>query len=326
MPVKQFFGMNAVPGPLWWSAVLGLLACLLSVAPLRAEEAVFPPGSPVGLVPPQDMALSGEFTGFMNPNNGASIMITALPLAAYDEMVAGVTAEALAAKGLMLTGHCEAAKPTFESTCFRATQQAMGQQYQKWLLFVRLANETTMLVATVPDAALAGSHYSTADIDAALATLAYSDRAAMDPLATLPFTIEEGELLPFQQTLSGSVALYAAPPSTATPQPIWIVASSLSAQPLAETVDFSRSAFYQIASVEEPEIGGEQAFDANQLVGHILEGQAKDKKTGAALYVFQAILVDGEGKYYRMVGLTPVATKDTYRPEFLRLVDTLQPR
>src|SRR3546814_5287145 len=50
---------------------------------------------------------------------------------AYDEMIAGLTAEALANKGMTLTGTCDAAKPAFESACFRATQQAMGQQYQK---------------------------------------------------------------------------------------------------------------------------------------------------------------------------------------------------
>src|SRR3546814_3536441 len=100
----------------------------------------------------------------------------------------------------------------------------------------------------------------------------------------------------------------------------------MAVEPLAKTVDYSRAAFYQIASVEEPEITEERAFDANQLVGYILEGQAKDKETGSTLYVFQAILVDAESKYYRMVGLAPVATRDIYRPAFLRLTSTLPPR
>ncbi|WP_340118684.1 hypothetical protein [Pelagibius sp. 7325] len=304
----------------------GLLVCLLPAAPLHAEDAVFPPGSSVGLVPPAGMTLSGDFTGFMNPENGASIMMVAMPPVAYDEVSTGMTEQALAKQGMTLTGTCEAARPAFESVCFRATQQAMGQQYQKWLLVVRLPKETGMVVVTVPEAALHAGAYSNTDLDEALATLAYSNTATADPLAILPFTIEEGELLPFQQTLGGSAALYAAAPSAATPQPLWVVAGSLGAEPLAKTIDYSRAAFYDIASVEEPEIVEEGTFEANQLAGYILEGQAKDKETAATLYVFQAILVDAEGKYYRMVGLTPAATRDTYRPEFLRLARTLQPR
>lgn len=320
---EQFDGNHGSPLALILS---GLLACLLLAAPLRADDTVFPQGSNVGLVPPHGMSLSEDFTGFMNPSNGTSIMISALPAVAYDQIVAGMTSEALAAKGLALTGDCPTAKPTFESTCIRAAQQAMEQGFQKWILIVRFANETSIVVATVPDAALAGGDYSMAEIDAALATLAYSSGASVSRPTTLPFTIEEGELLSFQQILGGSAALYAAVHSTATPQPIWVVASSLGPEPLAETVEFSRSAFFEIASIEEPEILGEQPFKVNQLNGHVLEGRARDESTGATLYVFQALLADAGGKYYRMVGLTPTETQATFRAEFLRLARTLRPR
>src|SRR3546814_21131034 len=106
----------------------------------------------------------------------------------------------------------------------------MGQQYQKWLLIVRLPNETGMVVVTVPEAALGTGAYSSADFDTALATLAYGDSATADPLTTLPFIIEEGELLPFQHTLGGRSALYAAPPSAPTPTPPWAVPTPLAAE------------------------------------------------------------------------------------------------
>jgi hypothetical protein len=64
----------------------------------------------------------------------------------------------------------------------------------------------------------------------------------------------------------------------------------------------------------------------NQLEGHILEGTGKDEETGSDLYVFQAVLVDADDKYYRLVGLAPAGQRALYRPEFLRLMETLQPR
>src|SRR3546814_17114035 len=100
----------------------------------------------------------------------------------------------------------------------------------------------------------------------------------------------------------------------------------MAVEPLAKTVDYSRAAFYQIASVEEPEITEERAFYANQLVGYILEGQAKAKETGSTLYVFPAILVDAESMHYRMFGMAPVPPRHRYRPGVLRLTSILPPR
>src|SRR3546814_17593893 len=144
-----------------------------------------------------------------------------------------------------------------------------------------------MVVVTVPEAALGTGAYSSADFDTALATLAYGDSATADPLTTLPFIIEEGELLPFQQTLGGSAALYAAPPSAATPKPLCVVASSMAVEPLAKPVDYSSAAFYQIASVVQPAITEERDFDANKLLGSILTCQPKDKETGHTPYYYQ---------------------------------------
>jgi hypothetical protein len=181
-----------------------------------------------------------------------------------------------------------------------------------------------MVVATVPEAVVSNGTYTQAEIDAALATLAYSDALDADPLSALPFTIAEGELLPFAQTLSGSAAIYAAPDPAPEPRPVLVVASSLNLQPQAKELAFSRLAFQQIEGLVQPQVSSEQPLVQNELEGHVLEGTATDQQSGSDLYVFQAILADDDGKYYRMIGLVPARERDVYRPEFLRLLETLQ--
>ena len=292
----------------------------------RAQDPVFPPGSRIGLVPPSGLVLSSDFTGFMDEETSTSIMIASVPKEAYEEMTAGMTPERAATQGMTLVGPCDHVTTSMESRCFRVTQSARGFLFQKWLLIARFDNETAMIVVNVPDMVMKEGIYTAAAMETALSSLAYSETLAGDPLDALPFTIEEGELLTFQRTLGGSSAIYAGTPVAGYPQPIWIVASSLDDSAPARELAFSRLAFQQIASLSEVEVTGEAPYAGTDLEGHILEGRGTDQESGSPLYVFQAVLVDASGKYYRLVGLVPDREKSVYRAEFLRLTETLQPR
>lgn len=307
-----------------WPALILALAVL--APPLRAETPVFPPGSRIGLAPPAGLAVSPDFTGFMDRESGTSVVMTAMPREAFDQLSVALTAEQLATQGMTLLGPCDNVKTAFEDRCFRATQEAGGYLVEKWILIAKLENDTAMVVVNLPSIVMNKGIYSAAAIEAALSSLAYSEVLAGNPIDALPFTIEESELLLFQRTLSGSGALYAGPANGAEPQALWVVAASLSSQAQAREVAFSRTVFAQIATLSEVRISDEQSFATAGLEGHILEGTGKDKQSGADIYVFQAILVDASNKYYRMGGLVPAAQKALYRPEFIRLMQTLRPR
>ena len=203
---------------------------------------------------------------------------------------------------------------------------ANGYLFQKWFLLARVAEETAMVVVTVPDLVIADGLYSAAAIEAALSPLAYSDNPAGDPLDALPFTVEEGDLLPFRQLLGGSAAGFGGEATGDGPAPLWIVAASLDTNAAFRDIAFSHTAFQDIAFLSEAQVTAEQPVSVDALSGHLLEGTGKDAESGHDLYAFQAILVDADDKYYRMVGIAPVQLKDLYRPEFLRLMQTLRPK
>ena len=81
------------------------LALLLLVAApaVQAAEPVFPPGSRIGLVPPEAMQASRRFVGFENAARSASIAFVEMPAGAYDSVAADLTKEALKAQGVTLT-------------------------------------------------------------------------------------------------------------------------------------------------------------------------------------------------------------------------------
>ena len=106
----------------------------------------------------------------------------------------------------------------------------------------------------------------------------------------------------------------------------WIVAAALATRAEARQLEFGRLAFQQIGSVSNVQVAEERPLAVGELEGHLIEGSGRDEDTGKALYLFQAILVDPKDKYYRMIGIVPAAQRETYRPEFLRLMQTLTPR
>ncbi|MCP4327484.1 MAG: hypothetical protein GY791_03500 [Alphaproteobacteria bacterium] len=294
---------------------------------LRAGDAPqFPPASRIGLVPPTGFVVSPDFTGFMDREAVASIVITEMPKEAYGDLEAGFTEDNLAAQGMALQGPCPDLAITFEHRCFRASQEASGYLFQKWFLIARLGTETALVLVTMPDLVLQAGVYSEAVVEAALSSIAYSEDLTTDPLEVLPFAIAEGDLLPFKDTMGGSAALFVGEATAEGPQPAWIVAASLGPGTNAANIEFGRLAFQEIATVLDARVTEERRITVGPLAGHVLEGTGTDEVTGDDLFVFQAILVDAEDTYYRLVGLAPMTQKELYRPEFFRLTQTLEPR
>ncbi|MDJ0896822.1 MAG: hypothetical protein QNJ92_16890 [Alphaproteobacteria bacterium] len=305
--------------------MVALAAALLSGA-AGAAEPTFPPGSHIGLAPPSGFVISSDFTGFMDREVGSSIVINTLPAAAYAELTAGFTAERLAGQGMTLLGPCAAVKTAAEHSCLRVSQQARGIPFFKWLMTAKLGHLAALIVVTIPEAVVTGGKYPATAVEAALSSVAYTKVLATNPIDTLPFTIEEGALLPFQRTLGGSTAAFAGKDAGSGPRPLWIVAASLGADTRARSTEFGRAAFAQIAAVQEAQVTNEWPAEVGPLSGYVLEGGGRDADTGGALYVFQAILLDASDTYYRLVGLAPAAQMEVYRPEFWRLMQTLKAR
>src|SRR6266446_5554850 len=83
-----------------------VLLFILALGAPRAQpaDAVYPPGSRLGLVPPSGMVLSTNFFGFEDPNTNAGIILASLPVQAYAELERSVSAEVLRREGVTFGG------------------------------------------------------------------------------------------------------------------------------------------------------------------------------------------------------------------------------
>src|SRR5262245_65800566 len=80
--------------------LLIVIALLLGASPVFAAEVAYPPGSRIGLVPPDGLVTSKSFFGFEDASNNVAIIMVALPAEAYTDLDKTITADALKRQGL----------------------------------------------------------------------------------------------------------------------------------------------------------------------------------------------------------------------------------
>ena len=288
-----------------------------------AEEPLFPAGSRIGLVPPAGFVLSGRFQGFMREDARSSIMLTEMPADVFPEFET-VTPAAFAAQGMNHVGTCRIPGLAVPQVCHRLTQDTAVGPYRKWFLVLGHTGFTAQVVVNVPDEAIRSGAMAEADIEAALATIALVGDPAEDPRSALPFALDEGPELSFQGVLSGSAAVFVGPAGDSGRQPTLVAASSLDRIDPESAVEYARFAFAKIATVEARVVTRTAVIEVAGMVGVELQGEGRDSESQEALYLYQALILQADGGYFRVVGIAPKASQDLYESEFRRAAHSLR--
>ena len=128
-----------------YALLAGFVAAMAMAAPAQSADAVFPPGSRIGLVPPAGMIASDRFDGFSAPGKDAAILITVLPAAAYLQIDKTLDMTALRKQGVELEKREPMQLSFGKGFLLTGRQVAEKTRYRKWLL-VASANDLTALV------------------------------------------------------------------------------------------------------------------------------------------------------------------------------------
>ena len=137
-----------------------MAAICLDDAARWAADAVFPPGSRIGLVPPPGMVPSDAFDGFADPAKDAAILITVLPAAAYSQFEKTMDTDVLKKQGVNLEKREPIKLDIGKGFLLTGRQVADKARYRKWLLVAAADDLTALVTVQVPDwtTRLFGSH------------------------------------------------------------------------------------------------------------------------------------------------------------------------
>lgn len=300
----------------------GLIAVAAPVVPAQAKFSQAP-ASRVMLDLPDGYTASRLYSGFVNERAGVSLVIAELPGAAYEQLARGLTADALAGKGIVKAeaGKLARAEPYLYMRGEQASEQG---PVAKFLIAFRNEDATALVTANVQKAALDGGHVSAQDVEKILASASLAAEAApaqdvfklgyLGPFkpagsilgTTRAFTLD-GKLEPGHQRAS------------------LVVAPSLDMRPVTEPDKLPEKLIDGIAWLEDIKITSRRQLEVAGLKAIEITADAKDKESGKPTTLFQTLILGEAGGYYRVFAELPVAQRDALLPELARIAGELRP-
>ena len=304
MSTSRFCSMGA------FTAFAISVGVVLSAAPARAQDPVFPPGSRVGLVPPPGMVASNAFDGFADPSKDAAILITVLPPAAFAQMDKTLDVDSLKKQGVALEKREPMQLSFGKGFLLSGRQTADRTRYKKWLLVAGASDLTALVTVQVPEPE--DKAYPDRVVRAALATLAIRAKVPeAEELGLLPFSVGDFAGFHVEDVLRGR-ALMLRDAGAAEPAKD-AAAGGVDARMLIAALpggpsepdgraNFARLAFNEIGGIRDVTITVSEPLRIGGQSGFQTMAEAKDARTGADVRVIQWLRFGGGG-YLQMVGI-----------------------
>jgi hypothetical protein len=312
-------------------ALLLLFLIALGAATARAADVAYPPGSRIGLAPPPGMVASPNFFGYVDPDNNAAIILSALPHEAYADLDRSVGAEALKRQGLTLESRETVALSTGDAFLVIGHQDLELTKIRKWILVASSPSLTALVTVQIPDAAKTA--YPDNVIRAALSSVTVRDAVPIEEqLGLLPFKVTElagfgiagimpGRAVMLVDAMNGTPV--AAPPAIG---PHMLITVGPGGPPqTAERDAFARDVFGTVPNLRDVRITSSETLRLSGQTGHQILAEAKDPTGSTALTVMQWLRFGG-GVYVQMIAAARTeAWKDAY-PRFRAVRDGIEPR
>ena len=292
------------------SVVFAMLALAIQAVPARAEDAIFPPGSRVGLVPPPGMVVSKTFDGFADPAKDAAILITVLPADAFAKIEKVLESDALKKQGVTVDKREPMQLGFGKGILLIGRQVADKAHFKKWLLVAAASDLTAMVTVQVPDP---DDVYSDRALRTALATLAVRAKVPEDEeLSLLPFSVGDLARFHVDDVLRGRALMLrdtaaATDPGKETPPHGFEARMMIAAVPGSppepdQRADFARLMFNEIGGIRQVRITMSEPLRIGGQSGFQTMAEAQDARTGAEVRVIQWLRFGGGG-YLQMVGI-----------------------
>lgn len=279
-------------------------------------------GTDLTMIVPPDFAPSDGFTGFLNEESGAHIMVSTLP-GPYREVLSGLSAERMRAAGMKCIQRKEKPVGDCPGTYLKIYQEQQGIRFAKHLLVFGDARHTVMVNGILPETL--EDRMSLVLLFAVESVREGSEKP--DPLAELPFKVEIVAPLEFACVLSGAAMFSTGGrvPLARPGDPMFIVAPSVGVGAVTDRRAAVRKLLDGIAELTGLTPIETIGVKIDGLPGMVTRARAKHAKTGEVLTIYHAVLFREKG-YYRMLGRVRMSMEDELVPVFEKMVRSFQVR
>ncbi len=296
----------------WFRPVFATLVLMALNGAVLAADPAFPPGSRVGLIPPDGMTPTQSFQGFEDVRTRAAIFVTEMSLNTYPDMEKEFSADELKASGMKEDVRETVALKDGTGSLVIVRQQVGNESLRKWALLAKLSDITAVVLILQPESAQ--QVYSDAVLRAALATVVVRGKVPPEQqLALLPYRIGDFGGFQLVRARPDGIALLTYGPNeaaTAEQQPFFLIATPKEPAPRpGERENFARQLLATAWDFKEARNLQSETIRIGHDQGHQIVGEITSSKTGVELKVIQWLRFGNANTYLQMLG---VARRDVW--------------
>jgi hypothetical protein len=304
-------------------AALLLVIVMLFAPPKAGARSIKAASSYVVLDLPKSFQPQTRFAGFFSKDAGATIMVLDLPRDAYMQFTNRFDKE-LENKGYSEVRHGKLHGRKDDHLFFFARQHTPVGQFDKYLLIFRDARRAAYVTITVNPIEKVETPLSYIEAQTILASAKLSNRrAAKAKSYHLGYLGNFGE----RNTIVGSTTLFALKEKkgrrlqrlSKDGKPMFVVAPSLSRQKLGNLEATGRALMAKFSRFRDMKLQAEEELTVDGMKGYGLSGIAVNKSNNRRVGVYQLILANPKGGYFRIVGVAPQKSFARYLLEFRRM-------
>lgn len=290
-----------------------LLAAGACATPAPETEHRGIPGTRVSLVVPDGFTLADRFFGLVSEDGVSAIMISEIP-GPVENLRAGLTAEALAARGMELLRTEPVTVDGRDGLLVHVRQAAAGAELRRWIVAFGEADGSVMMAASTPRAS---EDRLGATLRRTLIGAKWNPAEIFEPYAGLGFTLAPAGSLRISDRLPNMISFTRAGyRGTLDPdEPLLLAGSSLAPTGVADLEEFSRRRLDEIAELGDLEVLSQRALTLAGLPAHEFVVAASDRRTGAPVQVYQALVVDGD-RFFLVQGMVGAEKAEEFMPQF----------
>jgi hypothetical protein len=275
----------------------------------------------VSLVVPDGFVVADRFSGLVGEDAASLVRVTEIPGPVAKIRVA-MTGEALAARGMELLRSEEVTVDGRDGLLVHVRQTAAGTDLRRWIVVFGAADASVMIAASTPRAfegRLGGTLRRT------LISAKWNPSEILDPYAGLGFALAEAGSLKISDRLPSMISFTRGGRrgALASDEPLFLAGSSFAPRAVTDLEDFARRRLDEVAELGELEVLSERSLTLGGLPAHEFVVAASDRRTGAPLQVYQALVVDGD-RFFLMQGLVGAGNAEEFIPQFREIAHSFR--
>lgn len=291
-----------------------------AVASSQEEELVYVKGTRAAMIPPEGFIEADGFTGFMLPENNASIIIIEVP-ASYSEVVEGFTKENFAKQRLLLLGKEELLVDNKQAILVRLVQKSGTTTFNKFTLAFGTEEQTLIINAAYPSDS---ENLLAQAMKESILSTRYYDPEPNYLDDSLTFSIKECEDFKILTVMANTTVLTLGGATRKSPHdPVFLVGKSLSEDvTIDKQKEFAIEKLYTLRMINNHELKSISEISINGLNGYQVKATGMDPNDGVTSVSVSLILLYDQDGYYFMIGIVGSDLEEKFSPSFMKIAES----